>query len=216
MTPEQIQQLIDHSVNQHDLLWLVAILFAGVIGFFIAYFGAYARQKGQNLATKEDISTLTHTVESIKTDFATKQHFSQIRYERELKVYEELWPKLCDLQTAALSLRPVADWGPTTGKSEDEIRGERRKCFLEAHSSVFLAVNISKPFYSEEVWKQIQELIKLCWGEAVEWGLFSSLWRERMKREDYWDKQQKNFESINKQIDITCEAIRTRLSKFDS
>jgi hypothetical protein len=180
-----------------------------------AWLLSYLREKGKNLATKEDVAVLTQTVEAIKADLATKQHYSRVRYERELKVYEELWPKLCDLQAAVLSLRPVFDWGPPEGVSEDEVRQSRRKHFLEAHRSFLQAVSLSRPFYATDVWELLNQLIKLCSGEAVNWGLFSDP-RERERRPGYWETAEKNSEAIQKHIDTICEAIRTRLSRFDN
>lgn len=216
MTPDQLQQYVEGALKQRDQFSLVFYPLVVLLSVGGAWLFAYLREKGKNHATKEDVAALTRTVESIKADLSVKQHFSQVRYERELKVYEELWPKLCDLQAAVLSLRPVFDWGPGVGRTEEDEKKERSKRFMEAHRSFLIAVNHGRPFYSSGVWEQLQRLTKLCWGEAVDWGLFSPYWRDRQGKMDYWDEAKKNAESINTQIDVVCEAIRTRLSQFDS
>ena len=215
MTPEQLQQYVDAALKQRDQFNFVFYPLVIIFSLGGAWLLSYLREKGKNLATKEDVAALTQTVEAIKADLATRQHFSRVRYERELKVYEELWPKLCDLQAAVLSLRPAFDWGPPKGVSEEEERQSRRKQFLEAHRSFFQSVNLARPFYATDVWEQLNQLVKLCWGEAVDWGLFSNP-RDRERRTDYWETAEKNSEAIEKHIDLICEAIRTRLSRFDN
>jgi hypothetical protein len=218
MTPEQLQQYVDAALKQRDQFSLVFYPLTIVLSIGGAWLISYVREKGKNLATKEDVSEITRKVESIKTDLAAKQHFSQIRYARELKTYEELWPKLCELESIVLSLRSGWGFSSAQGMSEEEETLKRKQQFGEAHRAFFLAVSHSRPFYPAEVWDELNMLIMLCWGEAVQWGFLSNLahMRARENREDYYDKAEKNADAIKKQIDIICEVIRTRLNKFDS
>lgn len=216
MTPEQLQQYVDAALKQRDQFNLVCYPLTIILSVGCALLFSYLREKGKNLATKEDISEITTKVESIKADLGAKQYFSQIRYERELKVYEELWPKLCDLESIVLTLRSGIGFSKGTDEEQEKIKQKQK--FMEAHSSFFIAVSHSRPFYPKEVWEELNKLIKLCWGEAVEWGLFSNLalMRERENREGYYEKAQTNAEAIKTQIETLCEVIRTRLSKFDN
>ena len=173
---------------------------------------SYLREKGKNLATKEDISEITSKVESIKADLGAKQHFSQIRYEREVKVFEEIWPKLCELREGVLSLRPVMDTLVQEGETPESRKQARAINFATAFGDFKTAIEHNPPFYPPSIWEELQILLKLCWGEAVEFGTFSA---ERINR-DYWTRAMDNAKTINEQIDKTCEAMRTRLSKFDS
>ena len=216
MTPEQLQQYVDAALKQRDQFNLVFYPLTIILSIGGALLISYVREKGKNLATKEDISEITQKVESIKADLGAKQYFSQIRYERELKVYEELWPKLCDLESIVLILR--SGIGFSTAADEEQEKIKQKQQFMEAHRSFFVAVSRTRPFYPSEVWGELDKLIKLCWGEAVEWGLFSNtaLMRDRENREGYYEKGQQNAEAIKKQINVICEVIRTRLSKFDN
>ena len=48
-----------------------AVLGAGIVYFFIkSFLPTYLSEKGKNLATKEDIASITDKVESVKTDYA--------------------------------------------------------------------------------------------------------------------------------------------------
>jgi hypothetical protein len=212
VTPEQLQQYVDATLKQRDQFNLVFFSLTIVLSIGGAWLIAYLREKGKNLATKEDISEITRKVESIKTDLATKQHFSQIRYEREVKVFEEIWPKLCELQGAVLSLRPVMDYSPREGETVESRKQERAAKFNAAFNNYRITINHNRPFYPPKIWEELQTILKLCWGEAVQFSVHSG---ERIPR-DYWEKAMDNAKAINEQIDKTCEAIRTRLSKFDT
>lgn len=69
-----------------------------VIGIFVRnYFSAYAAEKAKNLASKEDISRLTHLVEEVKAEylFLLEKHKAEIVsegqvLERRRKAYEEI------------------------------------------------------------------------------------------------------------------------------
>ncbi|MDX5367102.1 MAG: hypothetical protein LPK88_11720, partial [Alphaproteobacteria bacterium] len=50
---------------------LVSWLGTGIAGGLGAWFGAYLSKKGENLATKEDISAITHLQEGVKHEFQT-------------------------------------------------------------------------------------------------------------------------------------------------
>ena len=188
------------------------IIFSLIAGGIGAFFGAYLQQKGKNFATREDVSEITHKVESIKTDLAAKQHFSQIRYERETKVFEEIWPKLCELQEAVLDLRPITESFPQGDETPESRKQRRSEKFTTAFINFRTAIKHNRPFYPPIIWDELLKVLQFCWGEATEVSIYSN---ERKPR-DYWDKAMNNAEAINKQIDKTCEAIRTRLSKFDS
>ena len=91
MTPEQLQQYVDTALKQRERFNLVFYLLTIVLSIGGSWLISYVREKGKNLATKEDIAEITQKVESIKTDLAGKQHFSRLRYEREIELYREIW-----------------------------------------------------------------------------------------------------------------------------
>jgi hypothetical protein len=70
MSPEEIKATIDAVIANKVILTYTQlslfVLFCGIA----AYFGAYIRKKGENLATIEDIRLLTEKVESIRTVYS--------------------------------------------------------------------------------------------------------------------------------------------------
>ena len=49
-----------------------SVVLIGIIVLIASFFGSYIRSKGQNFATKEDISEITNKIESIRSDYAKK------------------------------------------------------------------------------------------------------------------------------------------------
>lgn len=69
------------------------LLGGGIAGFLIRkYFGAYAAEKGKNLATKEDIGRITAQIENVKAEIHTfgqlKTDYQQQRREWLLSFYD--------------------------------------------------------------------------------------------------------------------------------
>ena len=84
MTPDQIKEIVESSLNQislikwwHFLLWM----FVSAVG---AYIGTYLREKGKNVATKEDIGRIADEIEKVKSIYA--KEIESIREKRQLKL----------------------------------------------------------------------------------------------------------------------------------
>jgi len=188
VTPEQTTELLK-ALNQHNW-FLVGCGVVWLLGTVLQFF----------------------VVTRIKSVIENKQHFNRVRYEREMKVFEEIWPKLCELQEAVLDLRPVMDCSPQEGETIESRKLKRAEKFTIAFTDFRTAIKHNRPFYPPIIWDELGKVLQLCWGEATEFSVYAN---ERKPR-DYWGKAMDNAKAINEQIDKTCEAIRTRLSKFDS
>lgn len=64
---------------------LGAVISGGVIYYFLkSYIPSYLAEKGKNLATKEDIESITNTVESVKTEYA--KMLEEVKSNNQLKI----------------------------------------------------------------------------------------------------------------------------------
>ena len=95
MNPEQIQTAVESAISQGNLFpWWSYILFV-VLSGIASYLAIYLREKGKNLATKEDIGEITDRVEKVKLDYSKESHRFQVAYSGLLKkraeVIEELY-----------------------------------------------------------------------------------------------------------------------------
>jgi DNA repair ATPase RecN len=127
------------------------------------------------------------------------------QFDKELSVYEQIWATLIDVAKAVAQLRPVLDrFDPA--QTEDERKSARLSRLDEAAQRYLDQVNKERPFYATEVYKSLQELVKIVRVEAVEYQYGDS-----SKLGDYWEKALGNSEAIRAKVDEICEAIRGRI-----
>ncbi len=79
---------------------LVAI---AVVAGLSAYLGTYLREKGRNLATKEDVDKITRATEEIKAQISSQQWVKQRRRELQLDVVKDLNKLLAEFLIASIA-----------------------------------------------------------------------------------------------------------------
>jgi hypothetical protein len=149
-----------------------------MVTFGAAYLAFYIREKGKNLATREDIHEITDKIESVKIEYAKElevrkaeysaqlKYFESqlsrrlqvdgIRFQKEFQVYQEVWAALVDFQKAAAFLRAVINFPPPKpGTREDALSKfrERRDVFESAFGK-------NSPFVAKEVYIALSDLIR--------------------------------------------------------
>ncbi len=91
MTPEQIKELIEKTINGSFKHYWLFLALSVIVGILAALFTSYIKQKGQNLATKQDIAIITLKVEEVKANVQKGQEVEKLK--RELK-YKSLLSSL--------------------------------------------------------------------------------------------------------------------------
>ena len=126
MTPEKIQSIIEKAIGQQFENYWLYLLLSILVALASSYLFQYLKEKGKNLATKEDIEKITSRVESVKQSY--KIEFDKIQKKNDLivseikdtknrynskqfELYNELWSSLIDLKMSANDL-----WASATGK----------------------------------------------------------------------------------------------------
>jgi len=125
------------------------------------YFKSYLAKKGENLATRQDLSALTRAVEEVKAQFATQHEQHKHRLARqleehrlglatELPLYEALWERVLKMEKALHSLQVAfaIDGGP-------ESRKEARDRFEEERETLRGEMNRVRPFIAPEVYLKL-------------------------------------------------------------
>jgi hypothetical protein len=209
----------------HVIVPSVLGLVAGLLG---AYLKSYGSEKGKNLATKEDIEEITRKVEGVKTQHAAqlestkkdhareieelrselshRSHISRMQFEKEFRIYEEVWAKLVDLRSATLRLRPMID-SIDPNESEEDRRLRRLQTWGQAYDDYTRVVEVNRPFFSDEVYRHLDTLGQYAYGEGVDYQILDS----KSMRQEYWKEARKNQKQIIEHIDVICEAIRKRI-----
>ncbi len=207
---------IEHLV--YSLIGLVAGLLLN--NFLPKYFG----KKGENLATKEDITEITNKIETVKHDYAqqlesTKAALSAqlnthgFRYEKEYEVLNELTALLVEVRDASLSLRPAVDF-KDAAKKEDEIKRERLQRFYEGLRTLYLYREKKRPFYPDDLYQSIKAVEKIAHTEAVRYQHQDpSKGKDFMK---YWDEAEKSQAEIAALAETAMKMIRERVTKWES
>jgi hypothetical protein len=104
MTPPDVKEIIGSAINQAsclDLLYILVLIIFPAIG---SYLGSFIREKGKNLATKEDIGRITNEIESVKSIYTKeieyireKQQLRLAAIDKRLEAHQKaysLWRKL--------------------------------------------------------------------------------------------------------------------------
>lgn len=172
MTPEQTTELLQ-ALNHHD--WFLVVcgivwLLGTILQFLI--------------------------VAKVKSAIENKQYFTHARYDKEMEIYQKVWPKL-------VSFWEVIFYADVSEAGQQDY-GKTRNEMIEA-------IRMNKPFFPKEIWQEVQEVQKLCESKR-----FSELLLRFRELND--DEKKNYFESSDKikvQLDKVEEAIRNRLGKFD-
>jgi len=178
MTTEQFKQVIE-AIEQGNwrLLWL---LISVVVVLSIA------------------ILIQVYWTKRIEAAVANRQHFSRLRYEREIEIYREVWQKLFDFYESTQRLRlGVTQQSPA------------RTEWTEKLNKLIEVIRYNRPFYPQEIWRELQRAQSLCEvvaGAREDPTQFAEMISEKRM------ELMKNFSSL---MDNVENAIRKRLSRFD-
>ena len=143
--------------------WLILVVqliilagFGALALFAKNYLPSYTKEKGKNLATKEDIEQITDKIESVKTEYArqlediksqlnAKFHAHSLRLNKEFQCLQEVWSALLDLQCSAEKIfQPKQD--------ERERREDHLSDLLEGIEQFHKKIKEYKPFYPENIY----------------------------------------------------------------
>ncbi len=84
MSLNEIKTAVEEAIAQHVFFqWWHYLLWILVTGAG-AYFGTYLREKGKNIATKEDIGKITEEIEKVRTSYA--KQIEEIREKQQLRL----------------------------------------------------------------------------------------------------------------------------------
>lgn len=208
-----------------DLVLTISyISVAFIAGLLVkSYLPSYAKKKGENLATREDIADITAKIETVKHDYANQLERAKAdlsaqlsmhgyRYEKEYEVLSHLTEHLVDLRDATVSLRPAADF-KDPDKSEDQIKHERLARFGEAGRRLYQENEKKRPFFPSDIYDSISAILKLTYKESVEYRYKHPF--EDGQFMEYWESAEKNQTATTESVEAAMELIRNRVLKWE-
>lgn len=188
---KRIVKRIPSLFKLYVFLFLLGFICAG-IGFYNWYF------KTQRL--NDDI--LKNESDKIKNDRAVLVH--KIQFEEEFQVYKDLWPELIKLRNITHQLRPMVEFKKAS-KTDDEIRIEKGNEFNATFKYCVVIFEENKPFYPEDIFNEVESIIKISKREAIEWQHMPP------RESKYYRNAEKNMDEIIAKIDNVCLQIRDRI-----
>jgi hypothetical protein len=187
------------------------------------FFPQYFNKKGENLATKEDISEITSKIEIVKHEYArlletTRADLSArlathgFRYEKEYEVLNELTSHLVDVRDTTLRLRPVMDY-KDPDMSEDQIKQERLRAFFNAQNALYQTYEKKRPFYPNDIYEEIHAIRLTAREESIKYQYQNPF--EGNNHMTYWDEAMANQDQITASAEKAMQRIRDRVNKWD-
>ena len=162
---------------------------------------SYLNEKQKGEVNKE--------IEKLKAILDKQVHVHKLQFETELKIYQEIWSILVEVRKATAKLRPIVDsFDPN--ETEDERKHRRLTEFGNAFQKFIDQVNKERPFYPEEIYSKLRDLIGIVREEAIDYEY------SKPRDKGYWKKAEENSEVINQHIDEICEAIRQRIKNMSA
>jgi hypothetical protein len=109
-------------------LFIVSLAGAG-IG---AYIGSYLREKGKNLATREDLDRIVRKTEDIKAEISGDLWVRQRRWDAKWESYGEIVVHLGELHTSISEAIGIQNRGPRPGQDRPDFDTELTEKFERA------------------------------------------------------------------------------------
>ena len=212
MTPEQIQTAVETAISQGNLFPWWSYVLCAVLAGLASYFAVYLREKGKNLATKEDIGEITKRIEEVKLGTAKELHRFQVASSGLLKkraeVIEELYLLIVDTEEMFGRFVGLAEW--KCDPSKDELRKEGGRLLYE-----FLRkYKKNRIYFSEEVCDKLRSFSDSIYEVTIQFSFAITAQGEGDYLKDFtnrWVEANKNF---NEQIPKVRKTIEEEFRKL--
>ncbi len=114
MTPTEIQAAVESALANKVILPWWSYLSSVLIVASGAYFGVYLKEKGRNLATREDIKDITDKIEKVRSDYRKENDRYQLLASGLLKkraeAIERLYQLVVDIEEAFAKFVDTFEW----------------------------------------------------------------------------------------------------------
>lgn len=177
MNPNEFYQIIRQSLQEGVTLDIKSFIFICLLTLVGGYLGSYIHTKGKNLATKEDISDITHAVESIRTQYAQLLERQKLQYQLSIaalderlsahqKAYELWWNLLGNVHNEDENFKKVLECQDWWIKNSLYLSSEARTAFSDAYHAARLHPDLVKDRSNVQAIKDNWEKIRVA-GEVI-------------------------------------------------
>jgi len=181
-----------------------------VLSGLACYLAVYLRQKGKNLATKEDIGNITDEIEKVKLKYAIESHRFQVAYSGLLKkraeVIEELYHLIVDTEETFGRFVSFAEDNPT----KDKLRKEGGRLLYE-----FLRkYKKNRIYFGEEVCEKLKSYSDSISEVVMPFSIALTIQIEEGHFKDFTNQWVKSNEDFNKKIPQVRKTIEEEFRRL--
>jgi hypothetical protein len=206
MEAELIRELISLIKNLKtegvSVEW-ISIFIIGIIVLFASFFGSYIRRKGQNLATREDISEITEKIEGIRADYAKQienhSHHNRLKMaalDKRLEAYQQAYTMWLQLRRSVHNKDKNTDMIIKCQKWWEEnclyLDMESRKAFMSSIHAVALHPDLTGGQATKDEVKENRRYIDECGETLIRSAGLPSFGEDELKEIDEIDKSMAN------------------------
>ena len=181
----------------------ISILLIGIIVLIASHLGSYIRRKGQNLATKEDISDITNKIEGIRADYAKKiedfSHHNRLKIaalDKRLEAHQQaytLWLRLRrSVHNKDKNIEMVIKCQNWWEENCLYLDMESRKAFMSAIHAVALHPDLTGGKAPKDEVKENWEYINECGEILIRGAGLPSFGENELKEIDEIDESRAN------------------------
>ena len=219
--------------------WLIVsgITFIGVIKFVSKWL---ATRIENNIAEKErkkrekEIEELKHKfnkeledykkeinkeLEELKAINENSVYISNIQYEKEFAIYQEIWESLFECVESTLALYPIIGQYPKEEEERKKFISDKYKRWIDNYNSFLQATNKYAPFYEAKFYDKFTELLTNCRNIGTLFDLYDMEYvrtgtKEILPKEERIKVYTEVPEKINSQVDEVKKDIKHYLDNL--
>lgn len=206
------------SILEAIQVGLTGVAAVGSAGAIVAGLAGWLGKVWAARILEQDRSAYQQLVEAFKARSAEaleRQRYTlgkstlvhRVQFEKEFKVYEELWSAIVELQAATSSLRPMLDQTPDDPVQE---RRERLTRVGKALRNCVTVVFKNRPFYHESIYLLAEQLQSIAHREALDYSLGSE-----GRLVEYYERAEKNVQELTHISEEICKGIRGRIAAIE-
>lgn len=210
MVPIQANRVQDCPSHSHRVGRAVDVyqtIFTAAVGV-LAYYAQDVRRARLARELKALDDKVAADRQALQASLDSQVYQTNIRFEREFSIYQEIWLKVVSLRRAVFDLRPSSSY--TTDETEEERFERKSKAFNDAHGSFVNVMDNNQPFYSAEIFKELERVRSIAAKEGFEYREQVDQGMQGNFSLDPFTPAEANRTDLLGAIDDTCRLIRSR------
>lgn len=152
-------------------------------------------------------------IHNIKRNNEHQLHVHKVQFEKEFKIYNDVWAKIIAVKQTVRLLRPAMETIPP-GKTKEDVWMQNLQDATSAINDLILATENNKPFYEINIYNSILELNTTTKREIITVQHKDAFLTDIKNRMQYYKDGEETIKKVEALADEVCEAIRNRIQNI--